>query len=233
MTLKLSVYVFRALSLSFKQGLSLAIDASRQKGRQTFAAAGLCALLMLGGFAPAHAQVTYAGVQTMLGSGFSADRAAVDGAGDVFIADFDNNRVVELPAGGGAQTTVGTGLYEPTGVAVDGAGDLFIADYGDSRIVEVPAGGGTQITVVSGLNSPTGVAVDGAGDVFIAEFEFNGLVVEVPAGGGALTTVASGLDYPFGVGWMQRAMSLSRTSLTTRWWRFQPVAALRPRWTAA
>ena len=170
MTLKLSVYVFRALSLSFKQGLSLAIDASRQKGRQTFAAAGLCGFLLLGGFAPAYAQVTYAGVQTMLGSGFSGPTGvAVDGAGDVFIADFDNNRVVELPAGGGAQTTVGTGLYEPTGVAVDGAGDLFIADDGDSRVVEVPAGGGTQITVVTGLDLRPDVAVDGAGDVFIAD----------------------------------------------------------------
>ena len=31
---------------------------------------------------------------------------AVDGAGDVFIADANNNRVVEVPAGGGAQITV-------------------------------------------------------------------------------------------------------------------------------
>ena len=28
----------------------------------------------------------------------------------VFIADAGNNRVVEIPAGGGAQTTVGSGL---------------------------------------------------------------------------------------------------------------------------
>ena len=30
----------------------------------------------------------------------------MDGAGDVFIGDTNNNRVVEVPAGGGAQITV-------------------------------------------------------------------------------------------------------------------------------
>jgi hypothetical protein len=35
---------------------------------------------------------------------------AVDGAGDVFIADPSNKRVVKVPAGGGPQTTVGSGL---------------------------------------------------------------------------------------------------------------------------
>lgn len=43
---------------------------------------------------------------------------AVDALGDVFIADTYNNRVVEVPAGGGAQRTVGTGLSAPDGGAV-------------------------------------------------------------------------------------------------------------------
>lgn len=65
---------------------------------------------------------------------------AVDAAGDLFIADPEDNRVLEAPAGGGAQTTIapivnGTGLNEPVGVAVDGAGDLFIADNLNSRVV--------------------------------------------------------------------------------------------------
>ena len=52
---------------------------------------------------------------------------AVDGSGDVFIADIDNNQVVEMKADG-TQTTVGSGLFGPRGVAVDGSGDVFIAD---------------------------------------------------------------------------------------------------------
>jgi YVTN family beta-propeller protein len=150
------------------------------------------------------------GVQTTLnvnagGMGLSSPGGvAVDVAGDVFIADSGNNRVVEVPAGGGAQFTVGSGLNDPTGVAVDGAGDVFIADSSNNRVVEVPYLGngtyGTQTDVPRlGLHGPQGVAVDGAGDVFIADFG-NSRVVEVPYLGngtyGTETTVGSGLNYP-------------------------------------
>src|SRR4029077_20629625 len=62
-------------------------------------------------------------------------------APNLFIPDFNNTRVVEAPAGGGAQNTVGTGLNGPISAAVDAAGDVFIADENNNRVVEVPAGG--------------------------------------------------------------------------------------------
>src|SRR5450631_3342946 len=133
---------------------------------------------------------------------------AVDAAGDVFIADELNSRVVKVPAGGGPQTTVGSGLSQPSGVAVDGAGDVFIADARLGQVVEVPAGGGAQTTVGSGLSQPKGVALDAAGDLFIADSGL-GQVVKVPVGGlpargiaasgGPQTTVGSGLSQPSGV----------------------------------
>ena len=140
------------------------------------------------------------GVQTTVGSGLSASAGvAVDGAGDVFIADTFNNRVVEVAAGSGAQTTVpASGLSGPAGVAVDGAGDVFIADSQNNRVVEVTAGSGAQTTVPASVINPEGVAVDGAGDIFIADL-VDSRVVEVPAGGGAQITVGSGLLYPSGV----------------------------------
>jgi hypothetical protein len=139
------------------------------------------------------------GPQTTVGSGLSGPTGvAVDAAGDVFIDDEGNSRVVVLPADGRPQTTVGTELSEPFGVAVDAAGDVFIADTGNSRVVEVPAGGGPQTTVDSELEAPFGVAVDAAGDVFIADTT-NNRVVEVPADGGPQTTVGSELDDPYAV----------------------------------
>ena len=125
---------------------------------------------------------------------------AVDGAGDVFIADGNNLRVVEVPADGGPQTTVGSGFYGVTGVAVDGAGDVFVVDFGGGgRLLEVPAGGSQTTVLSSGLNGPNGVAVDGAGNVFIADY-YNSRVVEVPAGGGPQMTVpAEGLNEASGV----------------------------------
>jgi len=138
---------------------------------------------------------------------------AIDMAGDQFIADSNNNRVVEVPVGGGAAVvidpTVNTlGLSYPLGVAVDGAGDLFIADYGNARVVEMPAGGGTPIAIEptvdgTGFDGPYAVAVDGAGDLFVAD-EYNDRVVEVPFGGGtpiaiAPTVNSEALAYPLGV----------------------------------
>jgi sugar lactone lactonase YvrE len=119
-------------------------------------------------------------------------------APDVFIADFGHGRVVEQAADDGPQTTVASGLSEPSGVAVDAAGDVFIAEAGKNEVVELPAGGGPQTTVGTGLNLPTAVALDAAGDVFIADTG-NDRVVEVPAGGGPQTTVGTGLKGPTGV----------------------------------
>ena len=135
---------------------------------------------------------------------------AGDGAGDLFIADAHNNRIVEVPAGGRAATAFdpmanGVGLNHPEGLALDGAGDLFIADENNNRVVEVPTGGGAAFAIdptVNGLalNNPFGLALDGAGDLFITGSPINS-VVEVPAGGGpaiAITPMVNGelLDEP-------------------------------------
>ena len=100
---------------------------------------------------------------------------AVDSAGDLFIADTDNNVVREVNHATGAITTVaGNGTYgysgdggpataaelaNPDGVAVDSAGDLFIDDSNNSRIREVNLATGT-ITTIAG-NGTYGYTGDG------------------------------------------------------------------------
>ncbi len=136
------------------------------------------------------------GSQTTVNTGSftlnSPKGVAVDAAGNIFISDNNNQRVVKVPANG-TPTTVGFNLQYPQGLAVDGAGNLFIADNNLNEVVEVPAGctsSSCQVIVGSGMNSQLGVAVDGAGDVFISSFNGHD-VVEVPANGQPQFTVYS------------------------------------------
>jgi len=66
---------------------------------------------------------------------------AVDTAGDLYVADTLNSRVLTLAAGSATQTVLPfTGLNHPDGVAVDSAGDLYVADTGNNRVLKLPAG---------------------------------------------------------------------------------------------
>jgi sugar lactone lactonase YvrE len=106
---------------------------------------------------------TVAGID---GSGFSGDGGpaasaalnfpagvAIDGAGNIFIADFFNNRIRKVDTTGTIETVAGGGtpadglgdggpatsaaLNGPAGVSLDGAGNIFIADVNNDRIRKV------------------------------------------------------------------------------------------------
>jgi len=62
---------------------------------------------------------------------------AVDAAGDVFIADYNDNQVFEVTPTGVQTTVPATGLHYPYDVAMDAAGDIFIADPNNGRVVEM------------------------------------------------------------------------------------------------
>ena len=81
---------------------------------------------------------------------------AVDTAGNLYVVDAGNNRVLTLAAGSSTPTVLPfTGLNSPGGVAVDAAGDLYVADVGNNRVVELAAGASTQsVLPFTGLNVP-------------------------------------------------------------------------------
>ena len=117
---------------------------------------------------------------------------AVDSAGNVYVADTNNNRVLKIQANSGSWTLVGNGLSGPNAVAVDRLGNLFISDAGNQRAVEVLSASGTQIALpLTGLTVPIGIGVDATGDLFVAD-SANNRVIEL-ASNGVQSTIAAGL----------------------------------------
>lgn len=130
---------------------------------------------------------------------------AVDAAGDLYIADTGNNRILFLPNANGSllvadAQTFGTGLSSPSAVALDPSGDLFIADTGNNAIEELAAPiGGTQVKVVTGLNAPSSLAADASGSLFVVD-QGNANVYRYPNSGGTLGTrelVGDGISAPY------------------------------------
>ncbi len=134
-------------------------------------------------------------------AGLNPTDLAVDGAGNVYIADFGNNAIEEWAVANNSLTTLlSAGLNAPEGVAVDSAGNLYMSDSGNTAIKEWTATNNTITTLVaSGLNLPYGVAVDAAGNVYIADYG-NSAMEEWTAANNTLTTlIASELNQPAGV----------------------------------
>ena len=125
---------------------------------------------------------------------------AVDAAGNVYIADYNNNAVKEWSATTQqVSTLVSAGLNSPEGVAVDAAGDVYIADTYNGAVKEWSATTHQVSTLVSaGLKSPQGVAVDAAGNVYVADVG-NNAVKEWSATTQQVSTVSAGLFLPQGV----------------------------------
>jgi len=140
---------------------------------------------------------TFAGA----GQGFSGDGGAaadaqlnfpsgvaLDPAGNIYVADQNNNRV-RMVSSDGTITTVAGGsgasvpLVAPRGVAVDRAGNLYIADSGEGRILMVTSTGATNVAGNGGccytgdggvatsaqLNLPWGLTVDATGNVYVSD----------------------------------------------------------------
>ena len=142
---------------------------------------------------------------------------AVDGKGNVYIADTLNFRVRKVSPSGTITTIAGTGksgfsgdggpatsaqLASPHGVAVDKKGNLYIADFVNNRVRKVSPSG--RITTIAGTGKsgysgdggpatsaqlffPVGVAVDRRGNVYIADSSSR---VRMVNSRGTITTVA-------------------------------------------
>ena len=146
---------------------------------------------------------------------------AVDDAGNLYIADYVNDRIRKVGHATGVMTTVAGGgtengdggpatrarLNAPYAVAVDGAGNLFIADADIQRIRRVSASGVIASVLVGGdeglgedspqMTVPTGMAADISGNIYIAD-PWRNRIRKLSAGTWAMSIIAG--TGPIGVG---------------------------------
>ena len=136
---------------------------------------------------------------------------ALDALGNLYIADYGNNRIRKVDAVTGVITTVagdgqGGGSYgngapateasllNPSAIAVDYAGNLFFVDYYYARISRVDAQGGWISAVAINPPAPNqfwGLTVDAVGNLyFTGTMAMPNIVRRFDVGSGTTTTVA-------------------------------------------
>jgi streptogramin lyase len=164
------------LSLSNQSGTDstnviFSVDANTNATRTgTLTIAGLTLTVTQAGatYIPAPAPVTTLVSTNVLSYPYGV---AVDGAGNVYVADVNNAAIYEWsPASNTVTTLPIAGLQQPTALAVDGSGNVYVADEGTEAVYEwSPTNSSVTTLPFAGLNFPTALAADGMGNVYLAD----------------------------------------------------------------
>ncbi len=129
------------------------------------------------------------------------DGITIDGSGNLFVSDYNNNAIRKITPGGVVSTFyISYGTFGPGGLCFDNSGNLIVTAQDASQIISISPL--VTVTVIAGstpgyvnatgvsaqFNTPTDVCADAFGNLFVADFENN--AVRKINSSGVVTTIA-------------------------------------------
>ncbi len=105
-----------------------------------------------------------------------------DAAGNIYVADYNNNVIRKISTTGVVTTYAGNGtaglinnavatsaeFNGPEGIDIDAAGNIYVGDFTNNVIRKITPLGVVS-TFATGTNGPAGIRLDGTGNLYVAE----------------------------------------------------------------
>ncbi|MBF0565019.1 MAG: hypothetical protein HQK89_07245 [Nitrospirae bacterium] len=107
---------------------------------------------------------------------------AVDSGGNVYVAEYANNRIQKFTSSGqfiakwGSEGSEDGQFDWPAGITVDSGGNVYVAEYANNRIQKFTSSGqfiakwGSHGTGDGQFDGPVGIAVDSGGNVYVGDW---------------------------------------------------------------